>query len=146
MTQASANTTPSGPGAGMDDINIPLVAVGVALFGCVLAVLIIGLQAWFLQVSNAEKLGKTLPQENPRTKLALTQGEPRTELGRLLQKQRAELLVPPAERKAMPAGGAVVATTTTSAATASQPARKLWIPIDTAMRIVSREYSGGTGP
>ena len=63
-----------------------------------------------------------------------------TPLGQLLQKQRAQLEVAPNERKSDPTPAAVATTTT------SQPVKKLWIPINTAMGIVSQEYTQGTKP
>ena len=130
--------------AQMDDINIPLVAVAVGLFAVTLAVVIVGLQAWFKNADARELQGKTLAQEDPRT-----------DLGKLLAAQRAELHDGPnALRDAAPAPAPAPTTATATAAAsmaatataqASQPARK-WIPIDAAMRMVAREYSGGAKP
>src|ERR1700761_2488429 len=63
-----------------DDINIPMVAVSVAFFAVLLAVTIVGLQAWFYNRDAAERLAKTIPQDDPRTWL-----------GGILQTQRGDL-------------------------------------------------------
>jgi hypothetical protein len=96
-----------------------------------------------MNADRSETSRKTLPQEDPRTYDVLTHGELVTPLGQLLQKQRAQLLVPPAARPMEPVVAVAPATTAT---TASQPVRKLWIPIDTAMELVSKDYSQGSRP
>ena len=126
----SQTPAPEAPLAPLDDINIPLVAVAVAVFAVALAVLIVSLQALFQNADARETQAKTLAQEDPRT-----------ELGKLLAAQRAELSVPPKERNNPRESTAMTATTATAVA---QPAAK-WLPIDTAMRIVVREYHGSGG-
>lgn len=125
----------------MDDINIPLVAVSVAFFACLLAVTILSLQAWFMNADRAEMQRKIAPQEDPRTFEALAKSDMATPLGQILQKQRAQLEVAPAQRKNDPAPApATTGTATTTGTTPSQPAPKLWVPIDTAMDLVSQDY------
>ena len=113
------------PRAPLDDINIPAVAVAVALFAAVLAVLIVSLQAVFQNADARETQGKTLLQEDPRS-----------DLGKLLARQRAELTVSPKDRKNP--------RESPTATASSQPAAQ-WIPIDTAMQVVAREYQGRGG-
>lgn len=112
----------------VDDINIPLVAISVAFFGVLLAVTIIGLQAWFYGARARETARKTLPQEDSRT-----------ELGALLEKQRNQLNAP---------AGEIIPATAPGTATGSAPAtaqvRKFHIPIEAAMDAVSRQYAEGT--
>ena len=131
MTEHATTSPPpaqGAPRAPLDDINIPAVAVAVALFAAVLAVLIVALQVLFQNADARETQAKTLLQEDPRS-----------DLGKLLARQRAELTVPPVGRK-NPRESAIAATGTA----ASQPAAQ-WIPIDTAMQIVAREYQGRGG-
>ena len=119
----------------MDDINIPMVATGVVFFAVVLGVMIIALQAWFYNKQASERQRKLLPQEDART-----------ELGALLQRQREELQVAPGTQRAHPrlavaateaAPGTVAGTTVASTGTKPE---KLWIPIETAMKVVARQY------
>jgi hypothetical protein len=105
----------------MDDINIPLVAVVVACFVAVVAVVIIFLQAAFYTYRAGEQARKTLPQEDVHT-----------ELGAMLAEQRRELERGPGERR-LAAGG--------TATSAASQAKRDAVPIGEAMRVVSGEYS-----
>ena len=141
----SPEAAPEQSAGQMDDINIPLVAVSVAFFACLLSVAIISLQAWFMHADRAEIQSKLAPQEDPRTFDALAKSDMATPLGQILQKQRAQLEVAPDQRRNEPATAPAPspATTTTTSATASQPVKKLWVPIDTAMVLVSQDYHQG---
>jgi hypothetical protein len=96
----------------MDDINIPLVAVTVAFFGVFLLVLVIGLQAWFYNYDNAERLAKTVKQ-----------GDPSTELGVMLESNHEELYGKASENPRFPKDQHVMR-----------------IPIDNAMQMVAQQY------
>jgi len=50
-----------------EDINIPLLLVSVAFFAVFLVVVIVGLQAWFYNFAEAEKVAKQVPQGGPGT-------------------------------------------------------------------------------
>lgn len=52
-----------------EDINIPLVTIAVAFFAVFLAVVIVGLQAWFYSYAEAEHIAKQVPQGAPGTLL-----------------------------------------------------------------------------
>ncbi len=112
-----------------DDINIPMVAVAVAFFAVLLSVTIVGLQAWFYNRDAAERIAKTIPQDDPRTWL-----------GSRLQVQRADLEGYGPVRDLTPATGPAAGRGT---APAVPPAnRKMHIPIETAMTLVEKEYAG----
>ena len=68
----------------MDDINIPIVAVAVAFFGVLLAVVIMWTAGVVLQ----------LPGGRAGIRKLLAQDDPRTVLGAMLEKDRNELEVP----------------------------------------------------
>jgi len=110
----------------MDDINIPMVATSVAFFVVLLAVTIIGLQAAFYNYEAAERKSKQLPQEDPRT-----------ELGASLRAQREQLHVPFAARMQAQAP----ATGSAPASLAATQGNPNWVSIDTAMQLVSKDYS-----
>jgi hypothetical protein len=112
----------------MDDINIPMVATGVAFFAVFLAVLIVSLQAWFYTYQAAERRAKTLPQESPESPL-----------GSLLQMQRKELHDPPGIARKLPG---LAAGTAPGASTAKAPDHYR-MPIDAAMQGVMNEYAQG---
>jgi hypothetical protein len=114
--------------AGMDDINIPVVALTVGLFAVVVLVVIVFLEAFFRNVDAREMVAKTRVQEDKTT-----------ELGSLLAMQRAELRagLNPLRDKPASATGSGPASAATSA-----PARK-WMSIDAAMQGVSGEYENG---
>jgi hypothetical protein len=116
----------------VDDINIPLVGASVAFFGVLLAVTIIGLQAWFYNARAHELSIKTLPQEDRKT-----------ELGALLYKQRAQLNDPAGYiQTAAPA--TATAPSTGGGTQASQPERRYHIPVETAMDMVVSQYAQGS--
>lgn len=120
----------------MDDINIPVVATAVALFVVLLAVVVISLQAAFYHYAASERQRKTLPQEDKGT-----------ELGAMLAEQRQELYVGLDARRVAQATATGSAPATGSVATGIAPVLGTlpqgggnWLPIDEAMRTVSREY------
>jgi len=138
-TQGIEEGNAHGAGSQMDDINIPVVAVSVAFFACLLVVTITGLQAWFMHADSAEIAAKTARQEDPRTTDVLRDREKvSTPLGKILQLQRGQLYLPPNQQIPEP----VVASAPTSTTSAPQP--KLWVSIDTAMDLVSKDYAKGT--
>jgi hypothetical protein len=135
-------TTGYGTGGKMDDINIPLVALALGVFAVTVVVAIVVLETAFRRADAREIVVKTRLQEDKTT-----------ELGRLLAMQRAELhegmnlmreaaAIGPATGTAT---GAAVGATGAAAVAVSQPARR-WISIDTAMRVVAREYHEGEVP
>jgi hypothetical protein len=133
--QASGHA-PAVPGATqghLEDINVRLVAVTVGCFVVALAVLIGALEVGYRNASSREQQAKFLPQEDMRT-----------DLGKLLAAQRAEL------HEGLDSTRVIATTTAPSTGTApvttaaSQPARR-WISIDNAMRVVAREYQDKEG-
>jgi hypothetical protein len=124
----------TGSANGMDDINVPLVAVTVGLFAVTVVVVVVFLQAYYRNVAAREIAVKTRVQEDPTT-----------DLGRMLAEQRAELHVGLNRKREMatvPAMGAASGAVTATTTAASRPARR-WIPIDTAMRVVAEDYREG---
>ena len=115
----------------MDDINIPVVATAVAFFVVLLSVVVISLQAAFYHYAASERQRKTLPQEDKGT-----------ELGAMLADQRQELYVGPDARRLAQAAATGSAPSTGSATATGAIAQGggKWLPIDEAMRMVSREY------
>jgi len=110
-----------------DDINIPLLGIFVVFFAVLLSVVIVSLQAWFYNVQATERAAKLASQESPAT-----------ELGHLLQAQRAELHSSGLARENTPAASAPASN---AAAPATAP-RHNRIPIDQAMKIVVSSYQG----
>jgi len=108
-------------------------------------VIITGLQAWFMHADAAETSAKTARQEDPRTADVLkNRDQVSTPLGKILWKQRGQLYLPPNEQFREPETPVAVAPTPSSAsATApqSKPEPKLWVSIDSAMDLVSRDYA-----
>jgi hypothetical protein len=107
--------------------------VTVISFAVGLAVLIGALEVWYRNANQREQQSKYLAQEDLRT-----------DLGKLLAAQRAELHygldpIRAAATTTAPSTGSAPAS-----ATASQPARR-WISIDNAMRLVAREYQAKEG-
>jgi hypothetical protein len=52
-----------------EDINIPLLTVSVVFFAAFLVVVVVGLQAWFYNYAEGERVAKQLPQGHPETDL-----------------------------------------------------------------------------
>jgi hypothetical protein len=102
-----------------DDINIPMVAIFVAFFAILLAVVIISLQAWFYGFQEAERQRKLAPQESTLTAL-----------GAMLEEQRTELRQGPSAAR-------------TGATTNPAAGRPRTVPIEQAMIIVANEYRTG---
>ena len=123
----------------MDDVNIPLVALSVGLFGLTVLVLIVFLQAYFRNGEAREIAAKTRVQEDGATDLGRMLAEQRAELHEGLNAKREVAATGPAATM-----GSATATTRATASAASRPVRR-WIPIDTAMQVVAREYHEG-GP
>ena len=124
------NTGYAAGGGGMDDINIPLVALTVGLFAVTVLVLVVFLQAYYRNVEAREIAAKTRVQEDRAT-----------DLGRMLAEQRAELHEGLNPKREPAATGP--ATGTAAATAASRPVRR-WIPIETAMQVVADEYRDGS--
>ena len=106
----------------MDDINIPLVAVSVAFFGVLLAVTIVGLQAWFYGQQT------TMRQNN-----MFARDSVETDLGKLWHKQRLEL-----HDVNAPWRGAATTAPATATATATATARKR-MTIDAAIASIVKD-------
>jgi hypothetical protein len=117
----------------LEDINVRLVAVTVGCFVVALAVLIGALEVGYRRASLREQEAKFLPQEDLRT-----------DLGKLLAAQRAELHEGLDPTRVIATTTAPATGTAPATAAASQPARR-WISIDNAMRVVAREYQGKDG-
>src|SRR5579871_4195319 len=96
----------------MDDINIPLLAVTVTFFAVFLLILVIGLEAWFYNYDNEERLAKTVAE-----------GAPGTELGAMLDNAHAEMYGNAGENPRFPKDQHVMR-----------------IPIDHAMEMVAKNY------
>jgi hypothetical protein len=107
----------------MDDINIPIVAVTVAFFAVLLAVVIVSLQAWFYSAQAAERASKISPQ-----------GSPETWLGAIVIPQRAELQESGPVHETVAGGTTGPATTTVT---------RYRMPIGDAMKIIQQQYAGG---
>jgi hypothetical protein len=109
------------PGASTqsEDINIPLVTLMVSFFAVALAVLIVGLQAWFYNYDAFEREAKQV-----------SQGAPGTELGAQLAKAHRELYGE-ASWNDRPGMG--------------EKNKIRRISIDRAMTLVSQEYGQGSG-
>lgn len=105
-----------------DDINIPAVAAGVAVFAVLLAVIITSLQAWFYSAEAAEVARKTPAQDDPSTWL-----------GHIVHNQRKELHDVSFHNTDRDLPGA-----TTAPATAESKPR---LTIDNAMKLVEKDYA-----
>jgi hypothetical protein len=98
----------------MDDINIPLVAITVAFFGILLAVLVVSIHAWFYSRQAAERVAKTLPQDDPATWV-----------GAIHQRERERISSSGSE----------------PTSTAPNAPLKHHIPIHDAMALIQKEYA-----
>jgi hypothetical protein len=98
-----------------EDINIPLLTLSVFFFAAFLVVVIVGLQAWFYNYSEAERAAKQVPQ-----------GAPGTVLGDLLAQHDRDLHAAPGWNDRLPGGE-------------GKKIRR--VPIDQAMQFTVTQYA-----
>jgi hypothetical protein len=97
-----------------EDINIPLLTISVIFFAAFLVVVIVGLQAWFYNYAESERVAKQAPQ-----------GGPGTVLGDQLATYDRDLHAPPGWNDRIPGG----------------EARKIRrVPIEDAMKFTVAKY------